>query len=123
IISYDQDDFVATFTDKVKILSNERFFEGSAYFPPFFATANAAYRRDALLGVNGFDCNLWMSEDADLAGRVMDLGGHMAYLHEAAIYHQHRDSLGGLWKQAVDYGAASVGMFAKNRNKLGASLG
>src|SRR5690606_36338535 len=35
IISYDQDNFVATFTDQIKILSNERFFEGSGYFPPF----------------------------------------------------------------------------------------
>lgn len=123
IISFDQDEFVATFTDSEKILSNERFFGGSAYFPRFFATANAAYRRDAIQRVGGFDNSLWMSEDADLAARVMDLGGRMAYMDDAAVYHQHRDTLRGLWRQAVDYGTASVAMFARHREKLDASHG
>ncbi len=121
IFSLFQDDFVATFTDKIGILNNRRFFAGSAYFPRFFATANAAYRRSALNTVGGFDNNLWMSEDADLAWRVLELGGKMAYVDNAVIYHQHRNTLRGLFSQAIDYGSASVAIFAKHRSRLEAT--
>jgi GT2 family glycosyltransferase len=122
IISFHQDLFVASFTDCIQILSNHRFFHGSAYFPPFFATANAAYRRDALLKAGGFDNTLWMSEDADLCWRVMNQGGRMAYVESAAIYHQHRSGLKGLLRQGYDYGAASVAVFAKHREELQAHV-
>lgn len=121
IVSMDYDEFVSTFTIEERILSNDRFFAGSAYFPRFFATANAAYRRDALEKVGGFDNSLWMSEDADLASRVMNLGGRMMYRHDAVVYHQHRHELWELFRQAIDYGAASVAMFAKHRSELEAS--
>ncbi len=118
IVSLDYDGFVATFTIEERILSNDRFFNSSAYFPRFFATANAAYRRSALEKVGGFDNSLWMSEDADLAFRVMELGGRMMYRHDAVVYHQHRHTLGELFNQAIDYGAASVAIFEKHRSKL-----
>jgi len=121
IISLEQDVYVASFTDCIGILNNERFFEGSGFFPPFFATANAAYRRNALQKVGGFDNSLWMSEDADLAWRVLGLGGTFVYREDAVVYHQHRKTLGGLWRQALDYGAASVAIFAKHRRELNAT--
>lgn len=118
ILSLMADDFVASFTNDMQLLDNARFFEGSGYFPPFFATANAAYRRDALLEVGGFDNKLWMSEDADLTWRVLELGGKIAYMEDAVIYHEHRSTLKGLASQAIDYGAASVAIFAKHRDNL-----
>lgn len=116
-----QDGYVASFTNAARLLDNFRFFSGSAYFPPFFATANAAYRKEALDKVHGFDNNLWMSEDADLAWRVMDLDGKMVFVENAIVFHRHRETLQGLFGQAVDYGTASVAIFAKHRSRLQAT--
>ncbi|MGI8908897.1 MAG: glycosyltransferase [Candidatus Sumerlaeaceae bacterium] len=100
-------------------LDNETFFRGNAYFPPFLATANALYRREALQRCGGFDESIWMSEDADLSWRVLDLGGTAIYERAAKIRHSHRETVQGLWQQAVGYGEASVAVFAKHRRRFG----
>jgi len=115
------DDHIATFTARREILSNERFFQTSALFAPFFATANAACRRTALVTIKGFDNNLKVSEDADLAWRLMDLGGRMAYVPDAIVYHAHRTTWHEFYRQAWDYGAGSVALFAKHRKWLKAN--
>jgi GT2 family glycosyltransferase len=121
ILSMEVDQNAAAFANKAGILSNERFFHPGPYFPRFFATANLACRRDAALKIGGFDNNLWMSEDADFCWRLMDLGGKMVFRKDAVIYHKHRSYIGQLWRQAIDYGAASVSIFAKHRDDLDAT--
>jgi GT2 family glycosyltransferase len=108
----------AYFTDIFRILDNEKFFEGQPFFPPYFATANAAFRRDVLEQTGGFDEKIWMSEDADLCWRCLELGGQSAYCAEAIVYHEHRDNITDLYKQANAYGAAAVQLFARHRSKF-----
>lgn len=118
ILAAQVDGFAASFANEAAILSNRRFFEPGPYFPRFFATANLACQRDAAIAAGGFDNDLWMSEDADFCWRLMELGGKMEFRPTAVIYHQHRLFLSQLWRQAVNYGAASVSIFAKHRPNL-----
>ncbi|MBX3730494.1 MAG: glycosyltransferase [Candidatus Sumerlaeia bacterium] len=110
---------VAFFAEAFGMLNQERLFRAPHTFPSFFATANAAYRRDALERVGGFDEALWMCEDADLAWRVLDLGGGIAYCPEAVVRHAHRESFDGLFRQARDYGEGAAALAAKHRTRLG----
>ncbi len=110
---------LARFTEEHSLLDNAKFFDGTLCFPPFFATANAAFRRSALLQVGGFDDTIWMGEDSDLCWRVMDLGGKLVYCPEAVVEHAHRTDLPGFYRQAQDYGASAVHVFAKHRERLG----
>lgn len=71
---------------------------------PFFATANAAYRRSALEAVGGFEAALRSGGDVDLAWRVQAVaGGRLAFVPEARVRHHHRTSLRGLLRQQRSY--------------------
>lgn len=118
ILSMQVDGNAASFANEAQVLHNWRFFSGGPYFPRFFATANLGCRRDDALKIGGFDNNLWMSEDADFCWRLLNLGGKMRFQPQAVIYHQHRLSLRHLFRQSIDYGAASVSIFAKHRDSL-----
>lgn len=107
------------YADVCRILDNEKFLQGHVCFPPFFATANAAFRRELLQRVGGFDEDLFVGEDADLCWRILDLGGKMVYCPEAVVHHRHRDTLEGFFRQAVSYGEGSVQVFRKHRERLG----
>ncbi len=112
---------VEVFTQLFGVLNQEKFFRGYPPllpFPPYFATASAAYRREALMKVGGFDESLWMCEDADLAWRILDLGGKLVYCPHEGIRHRHRGTFDGMFKQAVDYGAGAVALFAKHRKRF-----
>lgn len=111
--------WIARFTEEYRILDNEKFFEGPLCFPPFFATANAAYRTDVLREVEGFDEEIWMGEDSDVCWRVMDLGGKIVYCPGAVVRHEHRSDLAGFFRQSRDYGSSAAHVFAKHRDQLG----
>jgi GT2 family glycosyltransferase len=110
---------VALFAERYEVLHQHKFFLGGPGFPPFFATANAAYRRDALVEVGGFDERLRVGEDADLCWRLLDLGGKLAYCHWAAVLHEHRNTYAALFRQAWHYGASAPELFAKHRGRFG----
>lgn len=113
------EDDLARFTQEYWLLNNQKFFEGALCFPPFFATANAAFRRSALLQVGGFDDTIWMGEDSDLCWRIMELGGKIVYCPGATVLHEHRTSLANFVRQAQDYGSSAVHVFAKHRAQFG----
>lgn len=64
-------------------------FNACAEFRPFFATANAAYRRSTLESIGGFDeAFVVAGGDTDLTWRVQELaGGRAVYRAEAAVDH------------------------------------
>ncbi|MDX2176874.1 MAG: glycosyltransferase [Candidatus Sumerlaeia bacterium] len=109
---------VAWYVATRRLLDNEVFFGARDPFPPFFATANAAYRRADLERVGGFDEELWTPEDADLCWRVMEGGGRMVYVPEAVVKHRHRDTFRGFFRQARDYGRGGYQLYAKHRAKV-----
>ena len=58
-------------------------------FLPFFATANAAYRRSALETVGGFEERFWSGGDTDLSWRVQAFGaGRLVLRPEARVIHR-----------------------------------
>lgn len=110
---------VTAFMEFNRILNNEKFFYGVLCFPPFFATANAAFRRRILEEVGGFNESLWIGEDSDLTWRAMDRGGKMAYCPKALVEHGHRETFGAFFSQAMDYGSGAASDFAMHRKRFG----
>ena len=63
---------------------------------PYLQTANAFFRRQAVLEVSGFDPSLPYGEDCDLSWRIQEAtGGRLDYAAAALVYHDHRCSLRG----------------------------
>jgi cellulose synthase/poly-beta-1,6-N-acetylglucosamine synthase-like glycosyltransferase len=110
---------VALFAERAAILNQGKLFDGVFCFPPFFATANAAYRREMLNCVRGFDETLKVGEDADLTWRILDLGGKIAYCNDAVISHGHRETFSEFFRQAIQYGGGAADVFAKHRERFG----
>jgi len=70
-----------------------------------FPTANLAVRKELIDSINGFDEDLEIySEDYDLCARIYKAGYHISYVPEAVVYHQHRNSLSGTWRQGFGFG-------------------
>lgn len=83
-----------------KILDQERAMANP--FMPYLQTANALFRHDAFNKVNGFDQSLYCGEDCDLSWRLQkETGGNLLYLPAAVVYHDHRCSIRGLFRQSM----------------------
>ena len=73
-------------------------------YSPFFATANAAFRREAILAAGG---EFWpepTGEDVDFCLRVQGAGYRLYFAKEAVVKHMHRVSLASYLKQWYGYG-------------------
>jgi GT2 family glycosyltransferase len=68
---------------------------GAGAFHPFFATANAAFRKEAFIKIGGFDINCDTGEDIDLSIRVAKAGFELWFEPSAKITHFHRYTLKG----------------------------
>jgi len=76
----------------------------------FVDTYSAAYRRDALLAVGGFDTHFTYAEDQELSFRLAKAGRHMVFQPSAVVAHLHASTLHayirkklliGYWKAQV----------------------
>lgn len=69
-------------------------------------TANACFRRDALLGVNMFDERFRKpgGEDTELSIRLRSAGYEFAYVERAVVLHHHRQTIRGFLKTTANYG-------------------
>jgi GT2 family glycosyltransferase len=94
---------------------------GNEPFAPRFAlTANLAVHRDRFLELGGLDPQLLHAvEDADFCLRLADAGWRLDYAPLAVVTHHHRATAGGLWHQAVDWGAGQTELFAKWQTRWG----
>lgn len=52
-------------------------------------TANAAYRKEVLINLGGFDESLKTSEDSDISARIRANGGRIVYVPNAVVKHRH----------------------------------
>ena len=87
---------------------------GVGVFHPFFATANAAFRKSVLEEVGGFDTRCATGEDIDLSIRVARAGYELWFEPTAKIAHFHRHTLSGLLKQWFHYGLGHAYLFRKH---------
>ncbi len=104
------------------LLDQRVFFKGNLCFPPYFATANAAWRADALRRVNGFDENIWWAEDCDLGWRIRRGGEKIVYVNDAVIKHTHRSTIRGFMRQGMGYGEAAAHVFSLHRDIMGTNV-
>ncbi|MCX7047959.1 MAG: glycosyltransferase [Candidatus Sumerlaeota bacterium] len=117
------------FIHRSEILNQEKFSRRTRFSLPFFMTANAAFRREALLqaasaagggGQGPFDPAMAPAEDADLCWRISDAGWESRYVPEAIVRHKHRSTLGSFARQVFGYGAGTVHLFRKHRQRFDA---
>jgi glycosyltransferase involved in cell wall biosynthesis len=71
---------------------------------PFFATANAAFRREAIEAIGGHFWDEPTGEDVDFSLRVLMRGYRLYFAKEAVVKHMHRVSLDSFMKQWYGYG-------------------
>jgi cellulose synthase/poly-beta-1,6-N-acetylglucosamine synthase-like glycosyltransferase len=83
-------------------------------FHPFFATCNAAFRRDALSRAGEFDLKCRTGEDVDMSIRVAQAGYELWYEPSAKVRHLDRHTLGGMLRQWFDYGAGHPYLLRKH---------
>ncbi len=71
---------------------------------PFFATANAAFRREAIDAIGGQFWDEPTGEDVDFSLRVLQAGYRLYFAKEAVVKHMHRVSLASFLRQWYGYG-------------------
>lgn len=80
---------------------------------------NMAFRKEALLAVNGFmPVFVRAGDDVDLCWRLQREGGRLAYSPSALVWHRHRASMRGYWRQQVGYGEGETWLKAVHPEKF-----
>jgi cellulose synthase/poly-beta-1,6-N-acetylglucosamine synthase-like glycosyltransferase len=80
--------------------------------PAYPITANAAYRRDVLDRIGGFDPHMTRAQDVELGLRFQERSGlRLAYAEHATVRHRNRSTQLGFFRQQLGwaYGAGLVG--------------
>jgi rhamnosyltransferase len=88
-------------------LSSERTFQDRERFglkTVFVSNSCAAYRRSSLAEINFFDASLIFGEDSWAAGKLLEKGGKIVYVAEAAVYHSHNYSWDEEFRRYFDIG-------------------
>ena len=71
---------------------------------------NMAFRRDALLTIDGFNpVYLRAGDDVDICWRLQARGLRIGFAPAALVWHHHRTSVQGYWRQQVGYGEGKPG--------------
>lgn len=71
---------------------------------PFFATANAAFSREAIEAIGGQFWDEPTGEDVDFSLRVLQASYRLYFAKEAVVKHMHRVSLASYLRQWYGYG-------------------
>ena len=83
-------------------------------FLPYAVTANAAYRREVLQVLGGFDDQFISGGDSDLSWRLQRVcGKRIRFNRSAIVYHRHRTTLRGLCQQYWKYGYGTVMLYER----------
>ena len=70
---------------------------------------NMAFRRDALLAIGGFDAAYHAAgDDVDVCWRLQARGLQIGFAPSALVWHRHRGTVRGYWRQQVGYGEAET---------------
>jgi len=90
----------------------------------YLATANAVFRRDALLRVGGFDEDFphAAGEDVDLSVRIRQVAGPLAVIVAGSVMHDHRHGIRSMTRTYWQHGEARRRL-ARRHPQLSVSLG
>ena len=80
---------------------------------------NMAFRRDALLSIDGFNpVYLRAGDDVDICWRLQARGLRIAFAPSALVWHHRRASVKAYWRQQVGYGEAETWLDAHHPEKF-----
>jgi GT2 family glycosyltransferase len=80
---------------------------------------NMAFRRDALLSIDGFNpVYLRAGDDVDICWRLQAKGLKIAFAPSALVWHHRRASVNAYWRQQVGYGEAETWLDAHHPEKF-----
>jgi len=80
---------------------------------------NMAFRRDALLSIDGFNpVYLRAGDDVDICWRLQAKGLRIGFAPSALVWHHHRASVKAYWHQQVGYGEAETWLDAHHPEKF-----
>jgi cellulose synthase/poly-beta-1,6-N-acetylglucosamine synthase-like glycosyltransferase len=108
VISYQTKTPVQEYIEDSEILSQERFMSKNKLI-----TSNAAYRRQILNDIQGFDNFLIACEDVDISIKTQLLGFKLHFVPQAIIYHNHAETVNGLLYRSYRNGRGLVQLHKK----------
>ena len=80
---------------------------------------NMAFRRDALLAIDGFNpIYLRAGDDVDVCWRLQARGWKIGFASAALVWHHHRSSVKAYWRQQVGYGEGETWLMAHHPEKF-----
>ena len=80
---------------------------------------NMAFRRDALLAIDGFNpIYLRAGDDVDVCWRLQARGWKIGFAGAALVWHHHRASARAYWRQQVGYGEGEAWLMAHHPEKF-----
>ena len=80
---------------------------------------NMAFRRDALLAIDGFNPTyLRAGDDVDVCWRLQARGWKIGFASSALVWHHHRSSVKAYWRQQVGYGEGETWLMAHHPEKF-----
>lgn len=80
---------------------------------------NMAFRRDALLAVDGFNpVYLRAGDDVDICWRLQARGLRIGFAPAALVWHRHRNRIRAFWRQQVGYGEGETWLDAHHPEKF-----
>ncbi len=80
---------------------------------------NMAFRRDALLAIDGFNpIYLRAGDDVDVCWRLQARGWRIGFASSALVWHHHRSSVKAYWRQQVGYGEGETWLMAHHPEKF-----
>jgi GT2 family glycosyltransferase len=89
-------------------------------YPPFLPHAGSGglgVRRSVFEALDGFDESLLRLEDTDFCWRAQLRGFDLHFAGEAVYHVRYRDSLTGLYQQAVKFAGANVLLYKRYRSQ------
>jgi GT2 family glycosyltransferase/sugar lactone lactonase YvrE len=80
---------------------------------------NMAFRREALLAIGGFNpVYVRAGDDVDICWRLQAKGQRIGFAPAALVWHRHRASVRGYWRQQVGYGEGETWLDAHHPEKF-----
>ncbi|HZY07967.1 MAG TPA: glycosyltransferase, partial [Ilumatobacteraceae bacterium] len=80
---------------------------------------NMAFRREALLAINGFNpVYLRAGDDVDICWRLQAKKQRIGFSPSALVWHHHRSSIKAYWRQQVGYGEGEAWLDAHHPEKF-----
>jgi cellulose synthase/poly-beta-1,6-N-acetylglucosamine synthase-like glycosyltransferase len=108
VVSYQTATPVQQFIVDARILNQESFFKRNTLI-----TGNAAYRKQVLNDIHGFDNFLIACEDLDISIRTQLSGFTLRYVPDAVVYHDHPATVKSLFFQQYRNGKGFVQLHRK----------